>query len=68
MLISLLFAGVIIIVVIVKYLYKPAERCPECQTIRAHDHPICPCGYVFEFPDDDDVLEYSASDDPSESR
>lgn len=68
MLTSLLFAGVLITVVILKYVYKPTERCPDCHTPRDGTHPICACGYVFEFPDDDDPLEYSDSDGPTEPR
>ena len=64
MLYSLLFALLLIAVVLIKYLYKPAERCPECHAVRESDHPICACGYVFEFPeDDDDDFEYAESDD-----
>ena len=62
MLYTLLFAGVLIFVVAAKYLYKPVERCPECNTPRDGDHPICDCGYVFEFPDDADPLEYADED------
>lgn len=66
---SLLFAALILIVVLVKYLHKPAQRCPECNAVRESDHPICACGYVFEFPnDDDEPFEYAESDDPSETR
>jgi len=64
MFITLLFAGVLIVVVALKYLYKPAPRCPECHTPRDGDHPICECGYVFEFPDEEDEpFEYSDPDD-----
>ncbi len=64
MFITLLFAGVLIVVVALKYLHKPTPRCPECHTPRDGDHPICECGYVFEFPDDDDEpFEYSDSDE-----
>lgn len=58
-----IFAIVLIIVILAKYLYKPVERCPECNTPRESDHPICPCGYVFEFPEDDDPLEYGDPED-----
>ena len=59
---TVLFAAVLILVVLIKCLRKPVERCPECHTPRESDHPICPCGYVFEFPDDGDPLEYGDPD------
>lgn len=51
------------VVAALKYLHKPTPRCPECHTPRDGDHPICECGYVFEFPDDDEPFEYSDSND-----
>ncbi|MBT4140941.1 MAG: hypothetical protein HOE48_23740 [Candidatus Latescibacteria bacterium] len=61
---SLLFAGILIFVVASKYLYKPTPRCPECHTPQDGDYPICECGYVFEFPDeDDDPIEYGDPND-----
>ncbi|MDA0709104.1 MAG: hypothetical protein O3B73_02715 [bacterium] len=61
---TLFLAGILILVVALKYLVKPAQRCPECHTARQQDFPICECGYVFEFPDeDDDPLEYGDPDD-----
>lgn len=64
MILSFLFAGILIVVVSVKYLHKPAPRCPECHTVRNGDHPICECGYVFESPDEDDEpFEYGEPDD-----
>ena len=59
---TILFAAVLIAVVLIKCLRKPVERCPECHTPRESDHPICPCGYVFEFPDDGDPFEYGDPD------
>ncbi len=59
---TIVFATVLIVVVLIKYLHKPVERCPECNTPREADHPICPCGYVFEFPDDN-PLEYGDPED-----
>jgi len=61
---SLLFAGILILVVALKYLHTPTPRCPECHTPRNGDNPICECGYVYEFPDeDDDPIEYGDPDD-----
>ena len=60
---SIIFAAILIFVVLAKYLNNPAERCPECGTVRESDHPICTCGYVFEFPDDDEPLEYGDPED-----
>jgi len=61
---SLLFAAVLIIVVALKYLRKPVQRCPECHTPRDGDHPICECGFVFEFPDEDDEpFDYGSPED-----
>lgn len=65
---SLIFATVLIIVVLLKYFHKPVERCPECHTPRESDHPICTCGYVFEFPDDDEPLEYDDGPETPSSR
>lgn len=58
-----LFAGTLLIVLLLKRFYKPGERCPECGRKREEDEPICPCGWVFEYPDDDAPLEYGDPDD-----
>lgn len=65
MITTYLFAFVLIAVVALKYLRKPVERCPECHTPRDGDYPICECGYVFEFPDEDDEpFDYGGDPDP----
>ena len=63
MLYTLLIAGVLLVVIVMKYMLKPAERCPECGQKRGDDAPICTCGYVFEFPEDSTPLEYGAPED-----
>ncbi|MDP6776031.1 MAG: hypothetical protein QGI83_04630 [Candidatus Latescibacteria bacterium] len=60
---TLLFAGLLIVIVAVKYLHKPAERCPDCGRAREGDHPICDCGWVYEYPDDGEPLEYGDPDE-----
>ena len=60
---SLLFAGLLLVVVALKYSRRPAERCPDCGRRREADHPICDCGWVFEYPEGDDPLEYGDPDD-----
>ena len=63
---TLLLTGVLLTVLLFKYLAKPGERCPGCGQKREDDHPICPCGWAFEFPDDDAPLEYGDPDDDDE--
>ena len=59
---TLLFAGTLLVVLTLKYLVKPAARCPECGQKRESDTPICPCGWIFEYPEDDAPLEYGDPD------
>ena len=63
----MLYTALILVAVFValvgKYLYKPSEKCPECGEIRVDDRPICQCGWVFEYPDDDQPIEYGDPDE-----
>lgn len=63
MLYSLLIAAAVLIVILFRTILKPGERCPECGQKREGDAPICACGWVFEYPDSDDPLEYGPQDD-----
>ncbi len=63
MTLTLFFAGLLIVVVAVKYLRRPVEKCPDCGLPRDGDHPICDCGWVFEYPDDGSPMEYGDPDD-----
>ena len=63
MLYTLLIAGALLIVIVFRYLFKPAERCPECGRKREADGPLCPCGWAFEYPQGDDPLEYGDPED-----
>ena len=60
---TLLIAGTLLIAVLFRYLSRPAEACPECGLKREDDTPICSCGWVFEYPEDDDPLEYGDPED-----
>lgn len=62
-LIPLLFAGVIALAVLARWLGRPGERCPECGTRRDGDAPICACGWIFETPETEDDLEYVGEDE-----
>ena len=63
MLYTTLILAAVLIAVVGKYLLKPAERCPDCREIRLDEHPICQCGWVFEYPDDDEPIEYGDPDE-----
>ena len=63
MLYTVLISGALIAVFIVKVLLKSTERCPDCGEKREDDHPICECGWVFEYPDDDEPMEYGDPDE-----
>lgn len=65
MLYTVLIAAVLLVVCALKYLFKPAETCPECGRKREGDGPICPCGWVFEYPEDSEPLEYGDPDEPA---
>lgn len=59
----LLIAILLLVVVVWRLLARRVERCPDCGRRREGDHPICECGYVFEYPDDGEPLEYGDPDD-----
>ena len=61
----LVLAAVLVIVLAVKLLHRPTEACPECGTVREAESPICPCGWVFEYPEDEQPLEYGSPEDAS---
>ncbi len=63
MLYTLLFAGTILFVVAAKYLWKSSETCPDCGQTRIDENPICSCGWVYEYPDDENPLEYGDPND-----
>ncbi|MDA0748326.1 MAG: hypothetical protein O2954_17555 [bacterium] len=63
MLSMFLIGAAVLLVVAAKYLYHPAERCPDCGLKREDNTPICECGWVFEFPEDDSPLEYGEPDE-----
>jgi len=65
-LIYYLLAVTLLIVLVARLRRTPVERCPECGEARQDDHPICPCGWVFEYPDDGLPLEYGDPDDAVE--
>lgn len=59
-----LLIGLALIVVLVARFARPGiERCPDCNRKREDDEPICPCGWVFEYPDDGEPLEYGTSEE-----
>ena len=64
MFITLILTGAVLLAVAWKLLGSRVERCPECGRIRESGYPICDCGWVFEYPDDDHPLEYGDPDDP----
>lgn len=45
-----------------RYLKPAVERCPDCHALREEDNPICSCGWVFEYPDSNEPLEYGEDD------
>lgn len=52
---SLLFAILIIVVVILKYLRLGGERCPQCNAGRDPESPLCrDCGWIYEVPGEED--------------
>jgi len=67
---SVSFACLIVVVVILKYLLPQKERCPQCQTVRQEEAPLCrECSWIFDVPgevDDDygDAEEYVDKDSP----
>ena len=63
MLYTLLIVGALLIVLVSRVLFRSVETCPECGQKREGDGPICPCGWVFEYPEDDAPLEYGDPDD-----
>ena len=58
---TLLIALALVAVLVYRCAGPRAERCPECQRKREDDHPICPCGWVYEYPETDQPLEYGSS-------
>ncbi len=52
---SLVFAGFVILMVVLKYLRPWSERCPQCSATRGGETPLCPeCGWIFELPGEED--------------
>jgi hypothetical protein len=58
---SLLIGLAIVIVLVVRLWGPTTERCPDCHLKRVDDDPICECGWVFEYPEDNQPLEYGSS-------
>ncbi|MSR83766.1 MAG: hypothetical protein EXS58_12730 [Candidatus Latescibacteria bacterium] len=55
MLWPLLFAGFLVVVVALKYLWPRAESCPQCASPREAGHPLCSsCGWIYEVPGEED--------------
>jgi hypothetical protein len=55
---STLFALLLITVVLLKYFWRPLPKCPQCDTKRDTETPLCAeCGWIFEVPGDDDDQE-----------
>jgi hypothetical protein len=59
----LLLAVLLLVVIAWRLLARQVERCPDCGSAREHDHPICDCGYVFEYPETDEPMEYGDPDE-----
>lgn len=59
-----LIGAALLIVLAARFLRGTKPRCPECGLPRENDHPICECGWVFEYPDDELPIEYG---DPESS-
>jgi hypothetical protein len=56
-LVSAVFAVLLVVVVAVFYLAPRRERCPECGVLRG-DAPLCSgCGWVYDGPEDDQEEE-----------
>lgn len=52
---SLIFAILIIVVVILKYMRLGGERCPQCNSTRDLQSPLCQdCGWIYEVPGEED--------------
>ena len=63
MTLPLVLAGIFLAVVAWRWLASNVERCPDCGLRRDGDYPICECGYVYEYPEDSEPLEYGDPDD-----
>ena len=63
MLFTLIFAGIIILAVLWKWLGRPAQLCPGCGKKREDDAMICGCGWIFETPETAEELEYAEEDE-----
>ncbi|MCZ6632298.1 MAG: hypothetical protein O7G87_02770 [bacterium] len=63
MLPTLLITGALLLVLLYKVFAPTVERCPDCSQKREDDTPICDCGWVFEYPEDDTPLEYGDPDE-----
>ena len=51
----LLFAGFLLVVVALKYLWSRAECCPQCSALREAGQPLCSsCGWIYEAPGEED--------------
>lgn len=52
---SLIFAVLIVVVVILRFLRRGGERCPECSAARDPESPLCrECGWIYEVPGEED--------------
>ena len=60
-----LFAGLIILVVLLKFFKKGDSRCPQCSTPRDLDTPLCrDCGWIFNDGDEEEGSEELEYGDP----
>ena len=52
---SLIFAIFILAIVILKYMRLGGERCPQCNSTRDPESPLCrECGWIYEVPGEED--------------
>ena len=63
---TLLIGLALVAVLAVRFLGQKVERCPDCHQKRVDDTPICECGWVFEYPEDNEPLEYGSSPEEAE--
>ncbi len=63
MTLPLLLALLLLAVALWRWLSRGVERCPDCGLKRDDGYPICDCGHVFEYPEDDSPLEYGDPED-----
>ena len=63
MLYTFLIAAALLAAIVTRYAVTRTQRCPECGRKREEDAPICSCGWIFEYPEDCEPLEYGEPDD-----